>query len=106
MSTKNETSKEVENMALKLTKAKIGISTQIRDEYLSAIVNGVANELKEINGIEIDLENPTHLMYVVDLSVYRYENHDDKFLPVNLQRRLHNLIIMYQKKAVDTHVER
>ena len=88
-------------MALTLFKAKLGISSQIRDEYLTAIIDGVVQELAQINGIDIDLENNIHLMYVVDLSVHRYENSEDVGLPKNLQLRLHNLIISKGDPSVE-----
>lgn len=79
--------------ALTLSKAKLGISSTVRDEYLTAIIEGVVQELNDTQGIPVDLENSIHLMYVVDFAVYRYENRDDSSLPINLLRRLHNLII-------------
>lgn len=85
-------------VALRLIKAQLGISSEVRDEYLTAIVKGVSSELEEINGIHINMEDEVHLMYVVDLSCHRYENRDAKTLPENLKRRLYNLIL--NKKIV------
>lgn len=88
------------NTALTLTKAKLGISSEVRDVYLTAIISGVVQELKSVQGIPIVLTNAVHLMYVVDFSVYRYENRDDASLPINLMRRLHNLIITNRQSDV------
>lgn len=79
--------------ALTLSKAQIGITSDVRDVYLTAIIKGVVQELETIQGIVLDLTNSVHLMYVVDLSVYRYENRNETALPINLYRRLNNLII-------------
>lgn len=80
--------------ALNLVKARLGISTTVRDEYLTAIINGVTNELKDEKGLVLDSANPYHLMFVVDLSSWRYQNRDNMDgMPRHLQFRLHNMIV-------------
>jgi hypothetical protein len=79
--------------ALALIKAKLGISTTIRDIFLTAIINGILKELEDTHGIIIDEENASHLMFVVDYSEYRYSNKDNPIMPRHLQFRLHNLLI-------------
>ncbi len=80
--------------ALDLVKAKLGITTNIRDAYIHAIINGVEGELQLVQGLVLESTNPHQLMFVVDLSSWRYANKDsEKGLPRHLQYRLHNLII-------------
>lgn len=80
--------------ALTLVKARLGISSTIRDEYLIAIIEGVISELESVQGLVLDGANSYHLMFVVDLSTWRYENKDNMAgMPRHLQFRLHNLII-------------
>lgn len=79
---------------LELVKARIGISSKIRDTYLLAIVEGVLKELEDEKGIKLEKENENHLMFVVDYSTWRYQSRDSSgALPRHLQFRLHNLFI-------------
>lgn len=79
---------------LQLVKARLGITANVRDTYLTAIINGVKHELTDEKGIALEAENPNHLMFVVDLSAWRYNNRDSEgAMPRHLQFRLHNIII-------------
>lgn len=89
--------------ALSLVKARLGISTSIRDEYLTAIIEGILSELDEEHGLSISLDSPHHLMFVVDLATWRYQNKGlMEGMPRHLQYRLHNLIIAGVKKDEKT----
>ena len=80
--------------ALELVKARLGITSSKRDDYLEAIISGVLAEIQEIQGIKIDDNNAAHLMFIVDYSVFRYENKGESGgLPRHLQWRLHNLFV-------------
>lgn len=79
---------------LKLTKARIGIKTNVRDEYLQKIVESVIEEMNESHGLLLDSDNSFHLMFVVDYASWRYLNRDQpEGMPRHLQFRLHNMII-------------
>jgi hypothetical protein len=79
---------------LLLVKARLGISTNVRDEYLTAIIDGVLTELLEEKGLVLAETNPYHLMFVADFSAWRYQNRDSADgMPRHLQYRLHNLMI-------------
>jgi len=80
--------------ALQLTKARIGLSTKVRDEYLEYIIDSVITELESMNGLHLKEDDPFHLMFVVDFADWRYSNRDNhKGMPRHLQFRLHNMII-------------
>lgn len=82
---------------LSLVKARLGISTTVRDPYLTAIIDGILDELETEKGLVLDSASPYHLMFVVDFSVWRYESRDSNSgMPRHLQFRLHNLMM---KKA-------
>ena len=84
----------VEHGALDLIKARLGITSTVRDAYLTAIINGVVKELEDEKGLVLDGANPYHLMFVVDFVTWRYQNRDTmETMPRHLQFRLHNLII-------------
>lgn len=93
--TENNTELESLSTVKDVVKARIGIRSTVRDSYLQTIIDGVIKELDEINGIELDLDtNSYHLMFVADLSVWRYQNRDTmEGLPRHLQFRLHNLMV-------------
>jgi hypothetical protein len=77
-----------------LVKERLGIKTDVRDTYLTAIVDGVVKELEEEKGLALDGANPYHLMFVVDYATWRYQSRDESgAMPRHLQFRLHNLII-------------
>lgn len=77
-----------------LVKERLGIKTDVRDTYLTAIVDGVVKELEEEKGLALDGANPYHLMFVVDYATWRYQSRDsDTGMPRHLQYRLHNLFI-------------
>ncbi len=79
---------------LNLVKARIGISSNIRDTYLLAIVEGILEELEDEKGIVLEVDNANHLMFTVDYATWRYQNRDSTGgLPRHLQFRMHNLIL-------------
>lgn len=84
-----------ETSALALVKASLGYKSTVRDELLKKIISGVKSELIDEKGINFDEENTAHLMFLVDLSVFRYENRGASSMPRNLEYRLRNLIIKY-----------
>ena len=79
--------------ALPIFKSKLGITSTVRDDYLSAILDGIVEELTSIQGITLDETNTAHLMFIVDYAEYRYNNRDNPTLPRHLQWRLHNLML-------------
>ena len=84
---------------LELAKARIGITSNIRDEYLTKIIEGIKNELENQQGLSIDLDSPHILMFLVDFATWRYQNRDTHDgMPRHLQFRLHNLMISSVKK--------
>lgn len=92
----------VQHGALDLIKARLGITSSVRDTYLTAIVNGVVRELEDEKGLVLDGANPYHLMFVVDYATWRYQSVAEPShipgrvplaMPRHLQFRLHNLMI-------------
>lgn len=82
------------NVVVPLVKARLGISTTVRDTYLTAIVDGLLKELADEQNLLLDDGNPYHLMFVVDFATWRYQNRDvPDSMPRHLQFRLHNLMI-------------
>ena len=77
-----------------LVKERLGIKSNVRDTYLTAIVDGVIKELEDEKGLALDGANPYHLMFVVDFATWRYQSRDESgAMPRHLQFRLHNMII-------------
>lgn len=91
-----------ETQILTLVKARLGITTAVRDTYLAAIISGVIDELTKEKGIVLNADDAHHLMFVVDYATWRYQNVSEPAhapgktplsMPRHLQYRLHNLIL-------------
>lgn len=79
---------------LQLVKARLGISQDVRNTYITAIIESVIKELEDEKGLVLDGANPYHLMFVVDYATWRYQSRDSNTgMPRHLQYRLHNLFI-------------
>lgn len=81
-------------VVLSLVKESIGLRSNVRDGFLTAIIKGTEKQLTTEQGIPLDMDNPNHLMFLVDFSAWRYKNRDSaESIPRHLQFRLHNLVI-------------
>lgn len=81
---------------LELVKARIGISSNVRDAYILAIIYSVINELEDEKGISLDTLSMNHTMFIVDYTVWKYQNRDsDKGIPKHLYWRLRNLYVSH-----------
>lgn len=87
--------------ALDLLKATLGYKSNVRDELLTIIVSGVIAELTSEKGILLNFNNSSHLMFVVDLSAFRYDNKGGNVMPRNLEYRLRNLIIKFGGGSIE-----
>lgn len=96
------TKNEFIDIALELTKARLGISSTIRDALLRNAVESVVEELEDEKGLVLKYDSPLHLDFVKDYATWRYQSVGDSQLsaarvplamPRHLQFRLHNLII-------------
>lgn len=83
----------MEKIILPLLKVNLGTKKSNRDDYLTAIIKSVIEELTNEKGIVLDDNNYKHLMFVVDYSAWRYRSRGEGACPRNLQFRLHNLVI-------------
>lgn len=83
---------------LDLLKVRLGISTDARDSYLQAIVEGIQSELLNRQGVLLDTSKPDDLMFLVDYATWRYSNvGETSGMPRHLQYRLHNIIISKER---------
>jgi len=81
-------------LIVSLVKESLGFRSNVRDAYLTPLVEGVVRELEEEKGLVLDGANPYHVQFVVDYSAWRYKSRDEPgATPRHLQYRLHNLII-------------
>src|SRR5690625_4249960 len=85
-----------------LVKERLGIRSEARDSYITAIVEGVIAELDQEKGLDLNSSNPYHLMFVVDYATWRYQSvvstdtpsaNVPLSMPRHLQFRLHNLMV-------------
>ena len=83
-----------QTQVLSLVKARLGITTAVRDTYLTAVISGVIDELMKEKGIALSNADAHHLMFVVDYATWRYQSRDESgAMPRHLQFRLHNLML-------------
>lgn len=86
---------------LKLVKAQLGITITSRDDYIKAIIDGVKRELEEVQGLKVDLDDSSILMFVVDYAAWRYESrNEDAGMPERLNWRLRNLMVSQHAKKL------
>lgn len=79
---------------LQTVKWRLGISSDVRDKYLTAIIRGVIDDLTKIKGVRLDPDNMEHFMFIVDWAYYRYSNRDDSGdMPRHLRFRLNNIYV-------------
>lgn len=79
---------------LDLVKERLGIRSNVRDEYLASLIEAVKNELLNRQKITIDEQQADEQMFLVDYVVYRYQNVGDLGqMPKHLHWRLKNLFI-------------
>lgn len=83
---------EVSKETLDLLKLKLGISTQNRDSFLTAILMSVISEMKLSHNIILNQEEHYDLMFLIDFAIYRYRS-EGGGMPRSLQYRLHNMIL-------------
>lgn len=99
--------KDFENESLTLTKARIGITSHVRDGLLIATINAVIDELENEKALTLNYASAAHLMFVVDFATWRYQSVAEKGvsgplpMPRHLQYRLHNLILSASRGATD-----
>lgn len=83
-----------DQMVVDLVKERLGIRSNVRDLYLTAIVKGVIKELEDEKGLSLDGDNSYHLIFVVDYATWEYQSVGSSgSMPRHLQYRLHNLIL-------------
>lgn len=70
---------------LNLVKAKLGITSTVRDTVLTSIIGGVEKDFTDIFGLDISL----HQDLATDLAVFRYEGRGEQGeIPKHLHRRI------------------
>ena len=86
--------------ALELLKSALGFTSSVRDDYLTALVGAVVDELKQIHGYTPDLEDIHQIMFVVDVAEWRYNGRNSPGpMPLHLRRRLLDFLIRYAERA-------
>ena len=76
-----------EEVILEILKARLSISTDVRDKLLKHIISGIIEELKEL-----DVSKISHQLFVADYAEYRYSSRDNPSMPRHIRWRLNNLM--------------
>ena len=88
-------------LILPILKARVGISTNVRDALLTLLINGIVSDCKETHGITLDKDKDDHVMFVLDWATWKYNHPEDGTTPRSIQYRLKNLIIQKAGEAND-----
>jgi hypothetical protein len=83
----------MDEVVLPLLKARLGISTSVRDELLLAIIAGIESDCRETHGIELEPGRAEHVMFLLDWATWKYNHPEDGAVPRSIDFRLKNLII-------------
>ena len=90
---------------LPLLKARLGVSTSVRDSLFNALIDGIVGDCKDTHGIILEPDNPAHIMLVLDWGTWKYNHPEDGTTPRSIQYRLKNLIIKKAGEASGTDLE-
>lgn len=77
---------------LQILKAKLGITSNIRDTYLQQIINGIEKDLIG-KGINIHKDTERVNLLIVDMA---YKNYRDEEYSKNIEMRIKDLIVRDQ----------
>ncbi len=79
---------------LSLVKQRLGIMSDVRDEYLTARIKAVLDELEREKGVKLDPSDYNHILFVVDYTTWKYQSVESgAAMPRFIQFALHNLMI-------------
>lgn len=101
------TEEQFNEQALVLTKARLGLTSVVRDELLGANIRAVIDELENEKGLSLNWDSPLHLMFIVDFATWRYQSLAETTsngalpMPRHLQFRLHNLMLASDRGDAD-----
>lgn len=77
---------------VKLAKMRLGITSNVRDDFLTHLVLACEDEIKN-KGVYVDYEENDVLSFMVDYTCFKYKNNDFKGIPLYLRYALNNLIV-------------
>lgn len=78
---------------LSVTKQRLGILSDVRDEYIQARCLASLYSLFFERGIKIDPDDTNHLLFLCDYTCWQYRNIDAPgAMPQDIRFRLNNLI--------------
>lgn len=76
---------------VKQVKYRLGISTELKDEQITLLINGVADDMVNRYGIILNEEDFGHQSLIIDIAKFRYDNNTNA-MPRHLDLRLKDLI--------------
>ena len=88
-----------EQTLLQILKLRLGILTDKRDDLLKHLINSIVTELREQQGINLDLGRTDHQFFIVDYAEYRYSNTEYKTMPQHIRWRMNNLMLSSRKEV-------
>lgn len=89
----------MDEKVLPLLKARLGISSGIRDPLLNAIINGIVSDCQNTHGIMLEESKADQVLFILDWATWKYQHPEDGTTPRSIQLRLKNLIIKKEAKV-------
>ena len=87
--------------AYELLKLRLGMSTDVMSERLLHLLDATIHMLDDEKGIEVNMDNPLMLEFIVSYSAWLYEHKSETAgMPRYLQAELRNLYLHNKKERV------
>lgn len=76
---------------LDIVKIRVGISSNVRDDFISTLIDATKHQLEKTNGIILDDDNIHHSMFLADFVSWRYDNQGNDSMPAYLRLQFNDL---------------
>lgn len=91
----------MEETVLMMLRSRLDEPPHEKDFYLSELIHGVAVELREKNGIQVQ-DNAQDIMFLTDICAWRYSNRDKTdAMPMWLRQMLKERYMQEDRNAAD-----
>lgn len=84
---------------LEIVKIRVGLASEVRDDFIKTLIEGTRDQLEEINGIILKDTNNAHKLFLADYVAWRYDNQGDDRMPSHLRIRFNELYNMQHIKS-------
>ena len=76
---------------LEIVKVRVGISSNVRDDFINTLIQATIEQLEKSNGIVLDEQNIAHNVFLADFVAWRYDNQGNDTMPNYLRIQFNEL---------------